>query len=236
MRKNILTFLFAAALGTIVSSPASAAICASTTSCTLTYNEGFAGPGSFGTITLTLDSVAHAIDMTLNMSPNVIIDAGSHYSLTFNDNPFLTGMTPTFDIISVSTLATPAHTATYTLVSGTAGSYNNAPFSGFDYAISGSCTTPGSCTDTSVAFAVTSSNRPGGFTDVNQLVAFNTGGDALFATDIFLNDPTNRFNGQTGVVGVGAPVPEPASYFSLLLLGAGAVVWVAERRRKSGTV
>jgi hypothetical protein len=169
---------------------------------------------------VTLNLVGSTIDITLNTSPSFIIDSGQHFTLTFNSN--LAG-----ESISMPT-ATGNTGATYTLHSSTPGSYMNAPYKSFEYAIDGSCTNPGSCTDQSVTFAITSNTRT--FNDVNDLVAEDTAGDALFAADIFFGT-----TGPTFVVGANGsttpPVPEPTSYLAVLLAGFGVMAWVGQRRK-----
>jgi hypothetical protein len=206
----------------MIATPASAAICASMTTCTLTFNDSASNKsGPFGTV--ELDLVGSTIHITLNMAPSFIIDSGSHFSLTFDSN--VAGETLSMPA-AMGTSGTPA---TYTLVTpdNPAGGFMNSPFGNFQHAIAGSCTHPGSCTDQSVTFIISSNTRT--FNDVNDLVAQDSNNNALFAADIFFGT-----TGPTFVVGVnttGAPVPEPSPYLAVLFGGFGVMAWVGQRRK-----
>jgi hypothetical protein len=217
-------FLLASMTSLMMVPNLSAATCASTTTCTLTFDEGAFGAGTFGTVQLDLVN-SNQIQITINMAPNIIVDTGSHFAVAFNSA--LAGQS-----VSVAEFTTASGT-TYTQQTPDPGTFSSSPYGAFDHVLASSCTNPGSCTDQSITFLVTT---VGGFTDVNQLVDLSTDGQALFAVDIL---DTSVKGGATGVVGVSghnSPVPEPGSYLTLLLAGFGAMGFVFVRRRKASNI
>jgi hypothetical protein len=229
MIRNLATVSAAVVLGLgLTISSASAATCASTTSCTLTFDESQAFSGSsFGTV--QLDLVGNKIKITVSVAPDHLIDAGNGH-VAFGFNSVLASEAVT--VGSFTTASGGATSATYSLT----GTSQNSPYGNFDHTIASNCGNGGGCGDTTLMFTVTSTTRGAtGFTDVNQLVdATGSTPSALFASDIAMVPCSGDCTGAVGVSTTStSPVPEPGSYLSLLVGGFGVLGFVARRRKTS---
>jgi len=211
----------------LVSSPASAALCASTTSCTLNFTQGNGGSafgtGNFGT--LGLSRVGSTVTVTIDLAANFfIIGTGFPGAVGFSDS--LGG--------GLTMAGFPANYSGF-LSHGT----SDLHFDGFGYFNNAAATTapsPGSADALNViSFTVTGA----GLNDVNQLLnlANPAGGDGLayFVVDAINRNTSGAGAGNTGllaVTGGGGPpvlVPEPQT---LALLGLGLFAMTAFGRRK----
>jgi hypothetical protein len=207
-----------------------AGICASTTSCTLTLNQGNAsggfGSGNFGTVTITLDTLTDiaTVDVKLTAPGFYFVDAGGANGFPgifgFDDN-LGGGVT-----IGNSTIIAGADTGT-ALSGSISDTTNNLHWDGFGFSddtadVNGP--NSGHTTLTDVSFTV---QKGTSLTDVNDLVnLFNpAGGDgpAFFVVDVFNSNTTGPGARGTGLIAA-TPVPEPGFYGALSLGLAG--LWV----------
>lgn len=200
----------------VIAPTTNAAVCASITNCTFNFNSTAVpqfGAGPYGTVNLALNNTF--INITIDLASGFnLINTGTHQAFTFNTT--LAGG------VTLSNFSS----SLYSQNTGS-GPFPNSPFSDFDAAVKSTCTNGGGCGVNVLTFTVA---RPGGFTDVNQLVEFSTGTGiaAYFAADIA------NAAGNTGVVGVTGPpnnvVPEP---ISSALVGSGLIALFFMRRRAS---
>lgn len=192
----------------------SAGVCPNIANCTFDFNSSEAFSGSnFGTVNLAL--ATSQITITIDLADGFkLIKTGSHEAFSFND--------------TVGGVFTIGSFSDNRYVVDTNPPYTNSPFGEFERAITTAVGANDNGTNV-LSFVV---SRTGGFSDVNQLVAFSTQ-NAYFAADVFKS--TGCTGGCTGVIGVtGSPasvVPEPSAY-AVLLFGAGGAM-VAIRRRVS---
>src|SRR5260221_2091155 len=112
-----------------------------TTTYNLTLSDAF-GTGQFGTVVVTdnEDAQHHLIagscaHISVNVTPNFILDTGAHFAFTFSLAGGATVDTTTFNKYD----ATHSH---FSLASGS--SFSNAPFGTFTQAIQANCT-QGNC-------------------------------------------------------------------------------------------
>jgi hypothetical protein len=184
-----------------VAGPASAA--------TFTLSD-FAGTGVFGTATATdlgaQPGSTDTVDLFINMAPNVLIDTGSHFSLTLS----LIG-TGRIDPTSIA-FQTPPGSGGFT-VEAHGGSYMNAPFGNFTDALSADCS-PSMGTGCGSTLDLHITNFQGFGAASNT---FN--GNMIFAAvDVLL---ANCTGGCTGVVGLTGGIPTQTSAVPGPIVGAG---------------
>ena len=179
------------------------------------------GPGSYGTVKLTLNG-SGGIDVDITLTNGAIINGGQACSICFNSS-----LTPDPNItISGNTLH-------YDLISGTPGTLHADGFGNYEYGLNYTgAGSGGGCTQCVGHVVFTVSKTVGTFGSVFDLVANSTGGGAAspFAVDIVINQGTAQQ--ATGYVGTNfstSPVPEPATMF---LLGTGLIGIAARLRRQ----
>ena len=183
--------LLLASVAFLAAAPAKAA--------TFTVSNAF-GTGTFGTATaVDLGATTGSTDtvkVTIDMSPNFVLDTGSHFALTLS----LTG-TGRIDGSTLNTLNPGEPTGTFTAQThDTTAPYSNSPFGNFTDAIAGACgsgSSSGGCGSTLVFDILNFA----GFTAATS--QFGTPPQNIFAAvDIFQSGCTG--DGCTGAVGLTA--------------------------------
>jgi len=214
-------------IGILPASPASADICASTTSCILALTQGNAGSqfgsGNFGTV--DLERAGSTVTVTIDLANGfALIGTGFPGTAGFADS--LGGG------LTIGNFSSAAYSG------GLSDATNDLHWDGFGFSNDAAGTTApsaGGATVNVLSFTVSK----GTLSDVEQLVnLFNpAGGDgpAVFVVDAINNNTSGPGAGKTGLisaVGTGTPVPEPASLaiFGTALAGLGFVGWVRRRR------
>jgi len=202
---NLRKYLVGVAASALVLGAAGAA---SATQYLLQYSNAF-GTGNFGTVDVTGSSTD--LQFVINVSPNEIVDTGSHYAVAMN--------------LSGSGFALVGAPTGFSLSTG---SISNSPFSGFNIGVN--CDAPacgnggsGPYPASPLTFHITG-------TGLGVLDADPYNGHTInFAVDI-LAPPTGVVGGGLGTPGV----PEPATW-GLMILGFGGVgsTLRASRRRKA---
>jgi hypothetical protein len=212
---------------TMFATSASAGVCASTTDCTFNLTQGNTssgfGTGDFGTVNLSLNTATHAVTFTIDLASGFLLSGGNGFpgDFGFNDNVGggLTygGFPNGYSGGDTNTAASDQH------------------FDGFgsfdDYAASTHPVGPGGLNV--VSFTV---SKGSALTDVNQLVGLSSGGSrqVYFTADVCKLNASGTACSGTGLVGaVVAPVPEPASYLTLFIVGFGILGFIAQRRKRN---
>ena len=203
---------------------------------TFTVSDAF-GTGNFGTAT-AVDLGAQSgstdtVEVTFQMSPNLILDTGSHFAATFS--LIGTGRVDGTTIDALNGGDPPDYFETNTHQTTLSNEYSNSPFGKFTDAISGNCgsgSSSGGC-GTKLVFDIINFQ---GFAAASSL--YGTPGVSIYAAvDMFKNGCTG--DGCTGVVGLTAPlVPTPFSTTPLPAAiwmfgsGMGGIGLLFARRRK----
>jgi hypothetical protein len=206
-----LTAVFAALQIAALAVPATAhAVTSGFGTYALTQSNAF-GTGSFGSVTVSALG-ANDANILVNVSPNFLLDTGSHFATTFS-------------LAGGSVDTTSFSSSHFSLVPGS-GPFSNSPFGTFTSAIQADCT-QGNCGPTlgsSFSFNVLN------FAGLNPATGLFNGLAILFAVDISRAGCSG--DGCTGVVGAPqvsqVPLPAAAVLFGSALVGLG----VLGRRRK----
>jgi len=223
---------FAAILTLLILVPGlSADVCSNTTDCTFNFdasNGSVDTLASYGTVELKL--IGSNIEFLINLK------SGFHLIQTGN-RPGTFGFN---DTLSTNDNLTYVYSDSTDYSGGNgSGQVDNFDFFG-DFSATAGTTAPrpGARTAGVGSLNITVS-RPGGFTDVNQLVGLSKippGERAYFVADVFQtgcaapNAPS--CTGLIGVTGGAVQVaPEPTSY-GVLLAGFGAIAFVIQRRER----
>jgi hypothetical protein len=202
----------------------SAGICASSTDCTLTLDQGNSsggfGSGNFGTVHLTLNTVTDVATIDVKMTGGFLISGGNGFAGAFG---FVDNLGGGLTIGGFSS-------ASYS------GSLSDATddlhFDGFGFANDAAASSHpiGAAGIPEVSFTVKKGTQ---LTDVNDLLHLFSpaGGDgaAYFVVD------ASTGTGNTGLISVthGSAVPEPTSYLPLVGTAFGLIVFLHHRRSRS---
>jgi hypothetical protein len=216
MKVRILAAVAALALGAAIGGGAAHAA-----TYMLTTSDAF-GSGDFGEVTVTGTSTDLHFDVQMFGSYQ-IIDTGSHFGFTGDVAGTISSLS-----LTPSEYYTTGHPATsqpdFTLTTGSAAN-SNPPFSGFDFGLN--CQSCGN-----------GSNSPFG-----QHLVFDLIGTGLSVkqastynnTPIYFAADVTDADGNTGVVGGGGAIPEPAAWGLMIMgvFGIGAVMRHKRRRALS---
>ena len=207
--------------GLLISAPASADLCASTTNCSLTFTQGNNGSGfgsgNFGTLTLT--RAGNTVNVSISLASGFfLIGTGFPGSVGFSDS---LGGGLTIGAFSNANYSGATSDATSDLHFDGFGFFNNAAAT--------TAPSPGSASAvSSVSFNVFGSS----LTDVEQLLnlANPAGGDgqAYFVADVINRNTSGPGAGLTGLIAVtgggGGDLPEPQT-LALIALGLFGVAF-----------
>jgi hypothetical protein len=201
--------------GLLISAPASADLCASTTSCSLNLtlgnsSSGF-GSGNFGTVGLSLSG--NTVTITVDLANGWrVVNTGFPGSFGFSDS--LGGG------LTIGGFSSADYSG------GSSHATSDQHFDGFGSFNDAAATTGPSAGNLAALNVVSFTVSRAGLNDVEQLLnlANPLGGDgaAYFVVDVFNSNTSGPGAGQTGLVAVtgggGHDVPEPAT---VALLGLG---------------
>src|SRR5689334_20550077 len=215
-------------IGMLPVSPASADICASTTSCILTLTQGNAssgfGSGNFGTV--DLERSGSTVTVTIDLADGFfLIGTGFPGTAGFADS--LGGG------LTIGNFSSAAYSGFLSDAT------NDLHFDGFGFSNDAAGTTAPSAGSASAVNVLSFTVSKTGLSDVGQLLnLFNpAGGDgpAVVVVDAINRNTSGPGAGQTGLlsaVGTSTPVPEPASLaiFGAALAGLGVAGWFRRRR------
>jgi hypothetical protein len=160
----------------------------------ITFNQSdFAGTGNFGTITAHFTDAAQTIvEVDVNVAPNLVLDTGSHWSLTLS--LLGTGRIDQASLNPALFTAQAHHTTAF---------YSNSPFGDFNDAIAGACGSGGSSGGCGSSFSFLINNFQG-FAPASG--TFN-GLQIYAAADVLLTNCTGGCTGVVGAAGVLTPTP-----------------------------
>jgi hypothetical protein len=230
--RNVVASAFYAGLivagGTLLASaPASAALCASTTNCSLTFTQGNSGSafgtGTFGTLGLSLSGNTVTVSVSL-ASGFRIVNTGFPGSFGFSDS--LGGGLTIGNFSSAAYSGALSHAA------------SDLHFDGFGFFNNAAATTGPSAGSASAVGSVSFTVFRAGLIDVNQLLnlANPAGGDGLayFVVDVFNGNTSGPGAGNTGLIAITGnfppnQTPEPQT---LALVGLGLFSLALLRRQR----
>jgi PEP-CTERM motif-containing protein len=222
--------LLASVLGLVatclMTTPASADLCASTTNCTLTFTQGNGGSGfgsgNFGTLNLALSGTT--VTVTIDLATGFfIIGTGFPGAAGFSDS--LGGGLTIGNFSSAAYSGFSSHAT------------SDLHFDGFGFFNNAAGTTAPSAGSASAVNVLSFDVTQGGLNDVEQLLnlANPLGGDgaAYFVVDAINRNTSGPGAGKTGLIaitggGSSRDVPEPTT---LVLLGLGLFSLAFIRRR-----
>jgi hypothetical protein len=222
--------LLLAAVAMLASAPAKAA--------TFTLSD-CCGSGPFGTAT-GVDLGAQTgstdtVEITVQMTPNFILDTGSHFAATFS--LVGTGRVNAVNLDSLNGGNPPNYFDTNAHQTVAANEYMNSPFGKFTDAITGNCgsgSSSGGC-GSKLVFDIINFQ---GFAAASTLY---NGVSVFMAVDIIDNE-AGYYNGKTGAVGLGlapeisllsAPTPIPGAVWLFGSGIAGAATLLRRRKKKA---
>jgi hypothetical protein len=225
MKVRILAAVAALALGTAISGGSANA----TTYLLSNPGGSFGSVSDFGTVTVTQTANGLHFDALL-LSPYVFVTTGQHVTFAGNLGGTITGLADGVAGDNVSN-------SNFTFASSAAGGISNSPFNNdFDFSVD--CQTGSQ--------SATCGNNGGGGTHAFgkelifdilgtnlKVLPSSNDGSIYFSADVY---DTTQVTGNTGVIGAGGGVPEPATW-GLLIAGFGAIgASMRMQRRQAATL